>query len=137
MRPLRMGRSLRCEADQNPILNRPRSLRVIGTSVCGLPLEIVRHTPGSGVGILQAGWDVSAGVEESPDVDRSFAFQVEQQVRKSAGCHDPKVRDLEFVREPERSEPRVPTDASCCGFDSIDEADGCSDVGFAGVVATG
>lgn len=40
-----------------------------GTSALGWPLEIVAHEPGSGVGILQAGRDVSAGVVESPDVD--------------------------------------------------------------------
>ena len=99
--------------------------------------ENTQHASGSGVGLSQAGWDVSAGVKESPDVDRGFALQVEQQVRELADRHDPQVRNSEFVREPQRPEPRVSTDASRCGFDSVDEADGCCDVGFGDVVATG
>ena len=102
-----------------------------------MPLEIVRHASESGVWLSQAGWDVSAGVKESPDVDRTFALQVEQQVRELADCHYPEVRHREFVRESERSEARVSADTSRCGFDCVDEADGCCDVGFGDVVATG
>ena len=65
--------------------------------------ENARQASGSGVGLLQAGWDVSAGVKESPDVDRGFALQVEQQVRELADRHDPQVRNGEFVREAQRS----------------------------------
>ena len=93
--------------------------------------------PGSGVWLSQAGRDISAGVKESPEVDMTFALQVEQLVRELADRHDPQVRHSEFVREPERPEPRVSTDTSRCGFDFVDEADGCCDVGFGDVVATG
>jgi len=55
----------------------------------------------------------TAGWDSPPDVDRCWALQVEQQVRKSADCHDPKVRNSELVREPERPEPRISTDTSC------------------------
>ena len=37
--------------------------------------ENVRQASGSGVGLLQAGWDVSAGVKESPDVDGGFGAE--------------------------------------------------------------
>ena len=56
----------------------------IGTYPLGYVLENVRHASDSGTRPLQAGWDVTAGVEESPDVDRGFALQVEQQVRELA-----------------------------------------------------
>lgn len=101
------------------------------------PLEITRQASESRVWLLQAGWDVSAGVEESPDVNGAFVRQVEQQVRELADCHDSEIRHREFVRETKRSEARVPADALHCGFDCVDEADGCCDVGFSDVVAAG
>ena len=97
----------------------------------------MRHASGSGVRLLQACWDVAAGVKESPDVDMTFALQVEQQVRELADCHYSEVRHREFVREPERPEPRVSADTSRGGFDSVNETDRCCDVGLGDVVATG
>ena len=96
-----------------------------------------RRASGSGVELLQAGWDVSAGVKETPDIHRGFALQVEQQVRELADRHDPQVRNGEFVREAQRSKTRVPADAFCSRFDCVHEADGCCDIGVSDVVATG
>jgi hypothetical protein len=75
VRPNRSSKSAqRIEFDQlqtaqNNELLSTRQPSDIGTLDRSSPLEVVRHEPGSGVGILQAGWDVSAGVKESPDVD--------------------------------------------------------------------
>ena len=99
--------------------------------------ENAQRASGSGVGPLQAGWDVSAGVKESPDIDRGFAFQVEQQVRELAHRHDLQVRNREFVREAQRSKTRVPADAFRNRLDCVHETDGCCDIGFGDVVATG
>ena len=108
-----------------------------GTTAGGNVRENARQASGSGVGLLQAGWDVSAGVKESPDVDGGFALQVEQQVRELADRHDPQVRNSEFVRESERSKTRVSADAFRNRFDRVHEADGCCDVGLGGVVVAG
>jgi len=78
-----------------------------------------------------------AGVNESPDVDRTLALQVEQQIGELVDRHDPEVRHRELVRESERSEARVSADSLCCGFDCVDEPNGRCGVRFGDVVATG
>ena len=124
------------QLDNHTVRGRSTPLRY-GTTAGGEVRENAQQASGSGVGLLQAGWDVSAGVKESPDIDRGFALQVEQQVRELADRHDPQVRNREFVREAQRSNPRVSADAFRNRLDCVHEADGCCDVGFGDVVATG
>jgi hypothetical protein len=126
----------RAVAQDNGVAHHSQPLSIY-TYALGWPLEIDRHASESGVWLLQAGWNVSAGVQESPNINRTFALHVEQQVRELADCHDSEVRHREFVREPERSEARVSADSLHGDFDCVDQADRCCDVGLGDAVAAG
>ena len=59
-------------------------------------------------GVLgERGWDVASAVEDAPDVDVGVVFDVERDVWISAEVAGPEVGDVEFVGEPQGSDPWV------------------------------
>lgn len=76
------------------------------------------------MGFLKRGGDVSAGVEEPPNVDQAVALHVEHQVRVSGNRLRSKARGAGFVREARCSELWVLAGALSASFDGVDESAG-------------
>ncbi len=74
--------------------------------------------------IGQGRWEVSTGVEDSPHVDKVLGIHGEHDVREARERRGPKVRDFEFVGEPQRSDLRTTTEFPDPPLDGVDEVKG-------------
>jgi len=85
-------------------------------------------------GVSKRGGDVSAGVEEPPNVDHAVALHIEHQVWVSGNRQRSKARDTELIREAQRSELWVLAGALSGSFEGVDESASNVSARFAEVV---
>lgn len=84
-------------------------------------------------GVLKRGRDVSARVEESPEVHEFVAFHVEHEVRVPSDRKCSKTWQAEFVCEAQRAKLGAVAGALRGPFDGVDELEGDVIAGFAEV----
>lgn len=70
---------------------------------------------------LQRCWQITTGVQDSPDVDLVIADDVEHDIGEASQWPCSKFWDTKFVREVERADVRAATDTLNAALDSVDE----------------